>query len=55
MAKLIIGGAYFCFNKISKKINLVMNLWVFVIGYATIQSLLLIYLLSSAKAKRNNG
>jgi AraC-like DNA-binding protein len=32
-----------------------MNLWVFVIGYATIQSFLLIYLLSSAEGKKNKG
>lgn len=32
-----------------------MNLWIFVIGYATIQSFLLIYLLSSAEGKKNKG
>ncbi|WP_347922915.1 helix-turn-helix domain-containing protein [Pontimicrobium sp. SW4] len=32
-----------------------MNLLIFVIGYATIQSLLLIYLLSTAEGKRNKG
>lgn len=32
-----------------------MNLWIFVMGYATIQSLLLIYLLSSARSNYNKG
>ncbi|WP_339915870.1 AraC family transcriptional regulator [Yeosuana marina] len=32
-----------------------MNLWVFVIGYTTIQSFLLIFLLSSAEGKKNKG